>query len=527
MKKRLLLSICILCAWHSAFGQDNLLDACHEHADFKAIEKLIKLGFDVNETDQYGRTPLILLCRTTFALGSPVIRPDAVQSIKALVAAGADVNAACNESVERTLDPNFGATPLIMASYHMPAYYVRALLDAKANPNKADKSGYAPLMWACRSPRDPIEKLRLLIAAGADVHAVDFASAAFTAFDVKALAYLLQHATPADVNRRDSAGDTSLNFIARLGDVMLEATRLLLAAGAEVNTQNSRGESPLFNDQPKNCEQTVSALLSAGINVNLKDARSRTALWCYVFWPKPEIVQKLISAGAEVNISDADGYTPLHLAAGSGSEENVRMLLGAGAEANVVNKDGNTPLVLAVARSDGSPGIVRDLLSAGAKVDYRGSHALTGAVGKKETFQLLLQAKPDPNTAVLEAVQLGDAESLSALVAAGADVNKADRDGNTLLMHARTAAIVRILIDAGVKVNAKNHWKMTALMMLPAQMAAHSHKEESIQEIVEVVRMLLEKGADKKAKDAGGKTAYYYASGDLYLKGSEVPKLLK
>lgn len=72
----------------------------------------------------------------------------------------------------------------------------------------------------------------------------------------------------------------------------------------------------------------------------------------------------------------------------------------------------------------------------------------------------------DPKTPLIKAVEEGDANCVTALIAAGADVNAKDADGKTALIRAietDNADGVKILIAAGADVNTNDNDGETAL----------------------------------------------------------------
>ena len=89
------------------------------------------------------------------------------------------------------------------------------------------------------------------------------------------------------------------------------------------------------------------------------------------------------------------------------------------------------------------------------------------------------------------------------LLEAGADPNTASAEGETVLMTAArtgSADLVRLLIEHGADVNAKETWRgQTALMWAIAE----KH--------LSVVRILLENGADLDAKTGKGFTPFLFA----------------
>jgi ankyrin repeat protein len=104
---------------------------------------------------------------------------------------------------------------------------------------------------------------------------------------------------------------------------------------------------------------------------------------------------------------------------------------------------------------------------------------------------VLSAAGPD----LLVAIRNGDLAQVQTLLRAGADVNTADSDGTTALMHAVIESdvdVVKLLLDNKANVNAKNTLDSTALMY-----AATS---------LEKTRLLLDRGADVKVKGKRGAT---------------------
>ncbi len=182
-------------------------------------------------------------------------------------------------------------------------------------------------------------------------------------------------------------------------------------------------------------------------------------------------VRRLLHSGAPLDARDGGGRTALLAAVDRNHGEIARLLIGAGADVNAQADNLDTPWLLAGA--SGRTGLVDLMLSTGS-VDYikrnrYGGNALIPAAhhGHVDTVRLLLQrAKIDVDhinnlgwTALLEAVILGDGgaahtEIVRLLVAAGANVNLADREGRTPLAHARLRnfrAIERILVDRGAR----------------------------------------------------------------------------
>lgn len=178
----------------------------------------------------------------------------------------------------------------------------------------------------------------------------------------------------------------------------------------------------------------VTRLLQEGASVTARDGQGRTALLAATHANRIETARALIAAGSNVNAKDNLQDSPFLYAAAEGRNAILKMTLAAGADLKSTNRYGGTALIPAAHH------------------------------GHVETVRILLATKIDNDhvnklgwTALLEAVILGDGgpahtEIVRLLVAAGANVNLADREGVTPLAHARRrgfAAMAAALEKAG------------------------------------------------------------------------------
>jgi len=102
---------------------------------------------------------------------------------------------------------------------------------------------------------------------------------------------------------------------------------------------------------------------------------------------------------------------------------------------------------------------------------------------------------------LIQAIRNNDLASLKARLAKGADVNTRDQRGSTLLMHAAafgSPEAVKLLLESGAQVNAKNDLEATALILGAGN--------------PEKARMLVEKGADVNAHSKLGRTPLMIAA---------------
>ena len=242
-------------------------------------------------------------------------------------------------------------------------------------------------------------------------------------------------------------------------------------------------------------------LLDAGADANAVDdswnGKGRTALHClsaevpagprtsamFESIDLPRLVatvDALVDGGADVNYIDANGRTPLMVAACALSHL-VEHLLRLGADHTVVAaggqhmeawSNGKTALELAEEKGQhASANLLRQWAADHPNVAYEERSAAKNkrlqnaelrnmaAAGNTAEVRRLLEAGADPNdtddvnceTAVILAAQRAHGEVVAMLVAGGADLNAADRNGETLLMRAATGrgGAVRELLALG------------------------------------------------------------------------------
>jgi ankyrin repeat protein len=218
----------------------------------------------------------------------------------------------------------------------------------------------------------------------------------------------------------------------------------LLARGADPNARNDNGVAALI-PATDNLE-TGRLLVEAGANVNARTEAGDSALMVAARRAgATPVAAYLLSKGADAGASTLDGNTALHRAAMSGDLDMITLLLEQGANVNAQQKDGRTPLESAVFFGHGAA--VRYLLSKGAKANG-------GDVG------------------LSRAVVQGNVE------------------------------IVKALLDAGVEVKNRGNQVFPGRGFEPILViACFSYNADP-----QIVKMLLERGADPAAKSQRGRT---------------------
>ncbi len=131
-------------------------------------------------------------------------------------------------------------------------------------------------------------------------------------------------------------------------------------------------------------------------------------------------------------------------------------------------------------------------------------------------------AKENLNKSLFEAIKESNAEAVKSAIAAGADVNAKDDDGNMPLTLCNSAEIMKTLINAGADVNAKSdsgwaplleHSNDPELVKVLIDAGADIHAKTKFGQSIlhtcrnaDLVKMLIDAGADVNAKDNDGNT---------------------
>jgi hypothetical protein len=179
-------------------------------------------------------------------------------------------------------------------------------------------------------------------------------------------------------------------------------TRMLLAAGADVNVRVGPGYTPLYNAAYQGHSEVVKLLIQSGAEVNIMTDYNFSPLYIAAQEGHHNCVKLLLSEGAEADGARPDeGATPLYIASQNGHWRCVEHLLDEGATIDLPMFDGSTPLMIACYFAHVR--VVEMLLRAGASLsiyDRHGRNALDWA--KKRGDNLIVALVQEENSARLQ-----------------------------------------------------------------------------------------------------------------------------
>jgi uncharacterized protein len=252
----------------------------------------------------------------------------------------------------------------------------------------------------------------------------------------------------------------------------------------------------------------IQALLAKGADVNRAASKShQTALMWAVAERRRDVAEKLVLAGANVHAASAMGFTPLLFAARNGDVDTAKVLVAGGAGVNELGSDGTHPLALAVV--SGRADMATYLLEQGANPNATmfGVSALHAAAGSVEMWlrEWLHERKIDGvfGSGVMGLERARRAPLVKALLARGADANAliTTSTGVQGWLTIKRGAFEPFSIGTGDLKGATPLW-----------VAAFS-SNRGFGADPQVVKVLLEAGADHRLATADGTTPLMAAAG--------------
>jgi ankyrin repeat protein len=276
---------------------------------------------------------------------------------------------------------------------------------------------------------------------------------------IASVKFLLAHGVPPDEAANDS--ETPLVWAVKRGSLAI--AKVLVDAGADPNRQVKYGA--LHAAAESGHLAIAEYLLAHGANPNSVSPMGRsTPLLRAIDHRAIHVATALLTKGADPNLAGgADSGSPLLHAVLLRQPDMIALLLQSGANPNLGGDYGDPPAALAP-----------PLPAGGFAVSLPGSPPPDGEHLHTQAIRHLLARW---NTPLGVAAERGDAETVKALLAAGALPDYTNPAGFTALHRAVAAgaeSTCKLLLAAGANPNARDLWDRSP-MLFESSPAAHKH----------------------------------------------------
>jgi len=524
---------------------DTPLMICVKAGNYQYADALISAGADVFLRNLAGESPLsIAVNRGTEAVDKIVLKTNVLQRdnfgnsviatavgmkgspdvVSLILSKGGDPNTRNNSgdnALHVAVRLNLAAQGLLLinakadifasnASKDTPVFLALAATDGPydwffipsvitARDSNGDTVGH---LAARKDLADGLEYLR---SRGADLEAVNSARetllhAAVRTDAAEATRYLI--ANGASLSARDINGDAPLNAAVLSG--AKTCLQVLVLSGVDLNARNFTGEAALHQAVRKQNADFATYLVDRGAKLEVRDNRGLTPLAVAAREAQTKIAQYLIKAGARIDARDYAGSTPLYQAVETGQLDLIRALVQSSSDILAKNAAGEYPLLASLKKGQA---VLREILG-NASMDKADSEG-------KTPLRLLVETR-------------APADMLNLALSSGADPSSRDRFANTPLHAALTqkdSATASLLLVAHADPFAPNYQGITPTALALADtgllkdfvLAAGLGSADILGEgflhyavragKADAVKLLLDLGADKTAKNISGETA--------------------
>ncbi|TYZ52545.1 hypothetical protein PybrP1_004121, partial [[Pythium] brassicae (nom. inval.)] len=338
------------------------------------------LEFDVEPTYRYGAIVHSISSHGYSAVGSKITRGHVLVTVN-----GQNVVLWPFQDIAALLK---GASPPFRLAFIPSSSYFKILTSNKSLWNVA-------LIHACQ--RGDVCSVQMLLANGADVNYVAHESGgntplhiAVSALHFNVVSYILQHG--AKVKAVGECGRTALHMVGapctlpsasstlgasvvppvvpgnslrlttsasgalRQSDRTVMIIKKLLAHGAELETRDIYGNTPLMLLAERGCLQGVDVLIEADGHLDLNARNWKSGINSLALAARAgrfDVVEALLDYGVQVDVCTLRGESALHFAAGVAHREICRILVEKGCDIDARTNSGMTPLMVAAARGNG------------------------------------------------------------------------------------------------------------------------------------------------------------------------------
>ena len=543
-----------------------------EYYDMPSHHRLLDMilsrhDIDVNLLDYHGKSPIYYACKNDRIK---------LSILRRLLQMGADANICCgiiNYNYHNHYDYAEKETPLLVfVSVFCKLEIVELLCEFGADINKATDKGFTALHVACtkrnvplltfllgkganvfvadnegntllhmilnenflidkKSVRSKIDKslnttiISILINKGLDINSTDSKMrtplnlalyfGASSIIDIQLIKYFLS--LGATVDAQDINGNSSLHYAIKWNN--LDLINFLIDNGADYSIENNEKISPYTLSLKENKLQIIDMFEKMGASIKLEDEELDIAFMNACIEGNLELAEKMIkTSNIDITYVDGQGQTPLHHVVEKNSTKKdfvkmAKLLIESGVDVNCTDDNGKTALHVAVEKSRKEMVVLLIQNGADANIeDDNGILAINEAISKAdnrikyELFKLLVETTTieklnnSGTSPLYTACCKGATECVRLLLEMGVDPNIfteigkepliASIDGGFFGRNTNQKEVVKMLIDAGADINLKSSYGNQAIHIA----ARHGSKE--------IMSLLIKKGADLNALNA-------------------------
>jgi cytohesin len=326
----------------SYWDGSTLLHGAAEHGNVNLVEKLLSLGHPADPENEMGFTPLHIA--------------SSIDVKRVLLTAGANVNAFDED----------GLTPLHTAAQQGAREEMELLLSFGASVSALTKKGLTvldvALLYEKSSDSTVLQTTKFLLDHGLganDRNETGCSTLHYACIGLRVDAAMLLIKKGADVNSKDSVGGTPLRGVlnGHVSKATVDVLSLLVDHGADLNSKDYEGFTALHRiglDSDK-CYyegfryRNISAdmaelLLDYGVDIEARDDEGKTVLYWFFKRGQLAAAELFIKRGADVKASSDSGETMLHAISGNASSL-CPALLERGVRVNALTIEGWSPSI--------------------------------------------------------------------------------------------------------------------------------------------------------------------------------------
>lgn len=533
---------------------ESVLHTSAGDGDSDLLEYLLdSVKLFINETDNFGNTPLINCCKS----GNP-------KNAKILIKKGATLNVFNNEGISpliaASLNNNLTIIDLLIKNgaqinlsmieanselrgtalffavkHNSDLEVIDFLLKNGANPNIKDKEGTTALMFACSN--SSVFAAQLLLKYGAKAGTKDILGKTVLDYSSDKMKEFMKMVIAEEQKIKSLIDEKSKKLSEEIKSLQyIYPESFLISAILENRTDvipilvSNENTLPQFAWFSSTALQIAIEENKPDIAKNLIENYKNTLNIVNSFWETPlksacknqnlELVKLLLEAGAKTDIKEDPEWSAIMPAANKANIELIKLLIENKADVNhrLSPRSGSPLNVLSFAAESGDTNTVDFLLENGACLNCMDSSwtplMSASAKGDINMADFLLRKGIDLNsevfpegTAIKFAIQKNNLEMVKFLIEKGADINIGNKNYWSplhLSIINENMEMTKLLVNRGSDINSKMTSLDNALNqyynITPIMLAAAKNN-------IELVRFLLENKAEVNNIDAFGKTA--------------------